>query len=83
MLTDFIEDVLKDIDKQTQTLMTSLIAADGNSRHDLIRGRITGLSDAKDAMQKLAREYNAVENVQPVEQVSQRVASFRAHRRGL
>lgn len=79
MLTDFIRDVVSDIDKATQNEISNLIAAEGSSRHDLIRGRIDGLSSAKTRILAVVKRYNMNDGDTPAQVQSPRVEALRRH----
>ncbi len=83
MLTDFISDVRKDVTTATEAEITKLIAAEGNGRHDYIRGIIQGLKAADDLIVIRAREYNLAPTAEHIQIADSRVETLRNRRRGL
>lgn len=83
MLNEFTRDVLKDIETARRDHVDKLIAADGNGRHDLIRGAIQALDAVKVRVDALVRSYSIKDGMQePPTEADDRASRLRAYRRG-
>lgn len=63
MIEDFSDDLLKAVTDAIERRRASLETTSGSGNHDLIRGQIAGLREAKNIVSNLIEQYRAPESV--------------------
>ncbi len=63
MLEDFHAEVCKRLKEKTENAFRSLVSAEASEKHDLIRGRYIGLTDAVTIVDEVLSEFSTKESV--------------------
>ena len=90
-MLEFYRGVAADLDNQLKLEISKLIAADGEARSNIIRGRISGLNEAMDVLKRQLKKMGengdsfadaVLPQVVPIQPISAAVQNARAYRRG-